>query len=45
MIRCPWCNGLQSRGECFLGRLGRLRHYRCRLCAGQWSKRIDRGVK
>lgn len=32
MVTCPACDRLQDEAECFLGRLGRLTHYRCRYC-------------
>ena len=38
MIRCPWCNTLQSRAEALLGKLGRLAHYRCRYCGGGFQR-------
>jgi len=38
MIRCPWCNSLNSWIEALLGKLGNRRHYCCRYCGGQWSK-------
>jgi hypothetical protein len=38
MICCPWCSTLQSKAEALLGRLGRLAHFRCRYCGGQFSK-------
>jgi hypothetical protein len=37
-IRCPWCSTLQAKVGALLGRLGRLTHYRCRYCGGQFSK-------
>jgi hypothetical protein len=38
MVRCPWCSTPQSKSESFLGHLGRLIHFRCRYCGGQFSK-------
>lgn len=37
-IRCPWCTTPQSKAEATLGAFGRLIHYRCRFCAGDWHK-------
>ena len=38
MIRCPWCGSTNQRFEALLGKLGRLTHYRCRWCGGEWFK-------
>jgi len=38
MVRCPWCCSLLQRAEALLGQLGRLTHYRCRYCGGDFSK-------
>jgi hypothetical protein len=38
MIRCPWCSKIQAKAIAFLGKLGRLTHYRCRYCGGQFSR-------
>ena len=38
MICCPWCSTLQVKAEALLGNLGRITHYRCRYCGGQFSK-------
>ena len=40
MIRCPWCSLFQRRVDALIGRLGRLNHYRCRHCGGQFSTEI-----
>lgn len=37
-IKCPWCTTVQHALEALLGRLGTIRHYRCRYCGGEWSK-------
>jgi hypothetical protein len=38
MIRCPWCSTFQAKPEALLVKLGRLTHYRCRYCGGQFSR-------
>jgi len=40
MIRCPWCSLFLRRMDALIGRLGRLNHYRCRYCGGQFSTEI-----
>ena len=40
MIRCPWCSLFLRRMDALIGRLGRLNHYRCRHCGGQFSTEI-----
>jgi hypothetical protein len=37
-IRCPWCQSINLRFEALLGQLGRLAHYRCRYCGGDFSR-------
>jgi transposase-like protein len=38
MIRCPWCSTVQAKAVALLGKLGRLTHYRCRYCGGDFNK-------
>jgi hypothetical protein len=38
LVRCPWCDAVQLRAAALLGRLGRLIHFRCRRCGGQFSR-------
>jgi transposase-like protein len=40
MVRCPWCSTIQKKAVALLGQLGRLTHYRCRYCGGQFSKKL-----
>jgi hypothetical protein len=37
-IRCPWWLCINLRLEALLGQLGRLAHYRCRYCGGDFSR-------
>jgi len=37
-IRCPWYQSINRRLEAFLGQLGRLFHYLCRHCGGDFSR-------
>lgn len=36
---CPACNSEIDAGECFLGNMGPLHHYRCRCCGMMFSRR------
>jgi len=36
---------LQAQGEALLGRLGRIRHFRCRCCDGRFCKSIAGSVR
>jgi hypothetical protein len=40
MVRCPWRQSINHKAEALLGKLGRLTHYRCRFCGGDFSKGI-----
>ena len=37
---CPFCYGLGF----LLGVLGRMKHYRCRDCGGQWMEQLPPGA-
>ena len=34
---CPRCHSRVLLSACLLGKLGKLYHYRCRYCGGDWS--------
>jgi len=43
-MNCPTCGSFNDIWECFLGKLGKLMHLRCRYCGAEWSNEGDDSI-